>query len=119
MRSRAAFIALALALPGCALFKPPPKLIVPPAAKTAGCPHIPKPLPADKPPKPPASDFPQILQPGAWTWGGLNYEWLPQHWVILQSTKKPVWNAGNWRLDTGACVWVPAHWSVPPVQIKQ
>lgn len=115
---RAAVLMIGLGLLGCQKPAAPVKLSLPPPAPTAGCPHVPQPLAKAKPPKPPASDFPQLLEPAHWDWQGLEYVWVVPHWVILTAPHAPSWVAGTWRADHGACVWVPAHWSFPPVALQ-
>jgi hypothetical protein len=84
-----------------------------PPPPTAGCPHIPAPPAPGKLPKPPASDFPQVLQPGYWRWDSYNYSWAPPKWVIVVGRGKPVWVPSGWKRDNGACDWQPGHWLQP------
>jgi hypothetical protein len=119
MRPRHVLTILILTVPACARLKPQPTLPAAPPAATAGCTHIPPRPKPGKPPKPPASDFPQILQPGYWSWDSFTYSWVPPRWKIVVGGDKPVWKDSAWLRDKGACVWVPAHWVIPPVQLNR
>ena len=72
------------------------------------CPHVPAPLQA-KPPLPPVSAFPQVLQPGHWQWDDGNYVWTPPKWQARFAAKPPAWQDGHWSADGGACVWHNGH----------
>jgi hypothetical protein len=80
----------------------------PQAAIHVTCPHLPSP-PTAKPPLPPVSAFPQVLQPGHWEWEDGNYAWSAPQWQSQFTSKPPQWQPGHWAVNGGACVWHNGH----------
>jgi hypothetical protein len=69
------------------------------------CPHVPAPPPGAKPPLPPVSAFPQMLQPGHWDWSDAQYVWTPPQWQARFDARPRRWQNGHWEVNGGACVW--------------
>jgi hypothetical protein len=88
---------------------PPPAIALPVAT---ACPHVPPPAETARPVAP-RSGFPQVLQPGYWSWSGHDYAWVPARWLTLLSHGKPLWQAEYWSAEGGACVWHEAHFVYP------
>jgi len=59
------------------------------------------------------SGFPQVLQPGYWSWTGHDYTRIAPRWLTLLARAKPLWQAGYWSANGGACVWNEAHFVRP------
>jgi hypothetical protein len=104
----AALVAWAM-LAGCASDTPAARAPAPVPA----CPHVPPPK-AEKPPRPPVSGFPQMLQPSHWDWDDGDYRWVPARWQVLLVPRTPRWVGGSWEAQGGACIWHSAHFSVGP-----
>jgi hypothetical protein len=85
----------------------------PPLTLTTTCPTLPAP-PTAPAPVPPVSGFPQILQPGHWSWTGHDYSWTPPVWLTLLARGRPVWQPEHWTLTGNACVWHEAKYTYVP-----
>jgi hypothetical protein len=77
------------------------------------CPHVPPPA-ETAPPVAPRSGFPQVLQPGYWSWSGHDYAWVKARWLTLLAHRRPLWQAEYWSAEAGACVWHEAHFVYLP-----
>jgi hypothetical protein len=96
---------LLLPLAACAPSRPAASPRPPPM----DCPAVPLGRPPTHPaPKPPVTATPLTLEPGHWDWDGHDYLWVSPEWVRRLSDR-PMWLAGHWTQNGGACVWNPGH----------
>jgi hypothetical protein len=49
---------------------------------------------------------------GYWHWTGMQYTWIPGHWVEARAGE--VWRAPRYSLRDGVYVYEPGGWAVPP-----
>src|SRR5256885_10301380 len=55
----------------------------------------------------PGADY--IWQRGYWRWTGVEYAWIPGHWVV-RPRPAAVWVEGHWMRRGGGWVWIAGHW---------
>jgi hypothetical protein len=64
-------------------------------------------------PAPPRESSPRAVWiAGYWHWTGMQYAWIPGHWV--EARPGEVWRAPRYSLRDGVYVYEPGGWAVPP-----
>jgi hypothetical protein len=58
-------------------------------------------------PPPPAPGY--ILQPGYWSWNGVQYVWVPGEYVVPPYVHA-VWVPGAWVRRGRGWIWIAGHW---------
>jgi hypothetical protein len=79
------------------------------AAMAQPAPIPPPQVEAGPPPVIPGPPERWVFEPGHWHWNGVQYVWVPRHWVI-RKVGWVHWHAGHWSDHGGVWHWVPAEW---------
>jgi hypothetical protein len=102
MRLRPSLLLLGLlSLAGCAVRAP---------AQFGANPYPPPPpLREEVIPRPPVTEELLVWQPGHWDWVGSGYTWREGRYVPLAGHGTE-FLFGHWSNQSGAWIWMPAHW---------